>query len=92
VWNVASERISSPAKNRVEVNLGRISRLAKAGDAVFIPGKVLGTGTIDKKIVVGAFSYSESAKLKIEAAGGSALTIQQFIKKYSKGTGVRLLE
>lgn len=34
--------------------------------------KVLGTGTIDKAITVKASAFSESAKQKIEAAGGKA--------------------
>lgn len=91
VWQVASELISGPSKNRVEVNLGRISRVAKPGEAVFVPGKVLGTGLIDKKLVVGAFSFSASAKSKIAASGGSTLSVEQFLKRFPKGSGVKLV-
>lgn len=92
VWQVASELLSGTARNRVEVNIGHISRLAKAGQALFVPGKVLGTGLIDKKVVVGAFSFSTSAKSKIRASGGSALSVEQFLKKYPKGSGVKIVE
>jgi large subunit ribosomal protein L18e len=92
VWQAASQLLSGPSKNRVEVNLGRLSRLTKPGEAVFVPGKVLGTGLIDKKVVVGAFSFSASARSKIEASGGSALSVEQFLKKYPKGSGVKLVE
>lgn len=37
--------------------------------------KVLGTGELSKKITVQAAAYSESAKAKIEAAGGKAEVI-----------------
>ena len=37
--------------------------------------KVLGTGTIDKKLVVKAQAFSASARKKIEAAGGKAEVI-----------------
>ena len=91
IWTQASLMLSSPALMKVEVNLGRISRIADAGDAVFVPGKVLGTGVVDRKLVVGASSFSASARSKIEAAGGSALTVEEFLKKYPKGSGVKLV-
>ncbi len=91
IWKEASGLLSNPGKTRVEVNLGRISRVAEEGDAVFVPGKVLGTGMIDRKVTVGAFTFSSGAKSKIEASGGSALTVEQFIKKFPKGSGVRLV-
>ena len=92
IWNEASRMLSADSKNRVEVNLGRISRVAQEGRPLFVPGKVLGTGVVDKKLVIGAFSFSESARSKLQSAGGSALTIQQFLKKYPKGSGVQLVK
>ena len=92
IWGEAYRLLSGETKNRVEVNLGRISRIAAEGQALFVPGKVLGTGVMDKKIVVGAFSFSESARSKLQSVGGSALTIEQFLKKYPKGSGVRLVK
>lgn len=92
IWAAASKLLSGPAGLRVEVNLGRLSRVSDAGQAVFVPGKVLGSGLIDKKLVVGAFSFSQSAKSKLEASGGSALSVEQFIKKYPDGSGVKLVQ
>ena len=92
IWNEASRLLSGETKNRVEVNVGRISRIAEDGQALFVPGKVLGTGVMDKKIVVGAFSFSASAKSKLESVGGSALSIEQFLKKYPRGSGVQLVK
>ena len=42
--------------------------IRKTGDGV----KVLGNGTLTKKLTVKAAAFSESAKQKIEAAGGTA--------------------
>lgn len=92
IWKVASAHLASSAANKVEVNLGRISRIASAGGAVFVPGKVLGSGVIAKKVTVGAFSYSASARSKIVASGGAALTLAEFLGKYPKGSGVKLVE
>jgi large subunit ribosomal protein L18e len=91
IWGDASIMLSGEAKTRIEVNLGRISRVAGDTEAVFVPGKVLGTGVIDRKVTVGAFAFSTGAKSKIEASGGSALTVEQFIKKFPKGSGVKLV-
>ncbi len=91
IWETASRLLSKPEGTKVEVNIGRISRLADKGQAVFVPGKVLGSGLLDKKVVVGAFSFSASAKSKLQASGGSALSVEQFLKKYPKGSGVKLV-
>ena len=92
IWREASRLLSAEPQIRVEVNVGRISRLAAEGQALFVPGKVLGTGVMDKKIVLGAFSFSASARSKVESSGGSALSIEQFLKKYPKGSGVHLVK
>jgi large subunit ribosomal protein L18e len=92
IWSEASALLSGPTKTRVEVNLGRISRVSEDGEAVFVPGKVLGTGVMGRKVVVGAFAFSSSAKSKIEASGGSALSVVEFLKKYPKGSGVKLVK
>ncbi len=92
IWREASAMLSNPAVNRIEVNLCRISRMAENGQAIFVPGKVLGTGVMERKLTVGAFAFSASAKAKIEASGGSAVSIEEFLKKYPKGSGVRLVK
>ncbi len=92
IWSEASVLLSNPGKTRVEVNLGRISRIAEDGQAVFVPGKVLGTGVMERKVTVGAFAFSAEARSKIQASGGSALTVEEFLKKYPKGSGVKLVK
>ncbi len=91
IWREASSLLSNPAKTKVEVNLGRISRVSKEGQAVFVPGKVLGNGVIAKKLTIGAFSFSAGARSKIEASGGTALSVEQFLRKYPEGSGVKLV-
>jgi large subunit ribosomal protein L18e len=92
IWKKASEQLGATASLKVEVNIGRISRIAEGGSALFVPGKVLGSGELDKKIVVGAFAFSASARKKILAKGGQAMTVEQFLKKHPKGSGVTIVE
>jgi len=92
IWSEASALLSNSARTRVEVNIARISRVSEEGEAIFVPGKVLGTGVMGRRVVVGAFAFSSSAKSKIEASGGSALSVEEFLKKYPKGSGVKLVK
>ena len=91
VWNASARMLGAPAGRRVEVNLGRLSRISKQGEPIFVPGKVLGFGTLDKKLTVGAFSFSAAARSKIVAAGGVALSVAQFLDKFPEGKGVKLV-
>ena len=61
------------AKHYAEINVGVVAMLekgliGKACDGV----KVLGVGELKKKLTVKAAGFSQSAKEKIEAAGGKA--------------------
>jgi large subunit ribosomal protein L18e len=91
IWREASRLLASGTVTWPEVNVGRLSRIG-GGDVVFVPGKVLGTGNLEKKLNVGAFSFSTSARSKIEQAGGQTFSVEEFVKKYPKGSGVILVK
>ncbi len=46
--------------------------------------KILGTGQINKKLIITAREFSKSAKEKIEKAGGKAITLKKQEKKQEK--------
>ncbi|GBC75752.1 50S ribosomal protein L15 [archaeon HR06] len=73
------------------VNVGKISRLTKDGDLVIVPGKVLGGGSINHNVIVGAYNFSEKARRKINEAGGKALSLEEFINLYPKGSRVLVI-
>ncbi len=92
IWRDAAAYLGASALNETFVNVAHLAR-ADAGDGpLFVPGKVLGSGPLEKKLVVGAFSFSAAARMKIETAGGEALTIEEFVKRFPKGSGVRLVK
>jgi large subunit ribosomal protein L18e len=92
IWTAASRILGSPSSLDVEVNIGRLSRLVEEGQVVFVPGKVLGTGVIDKKVTVGAYSFSNSAITKIVASGGKVISVEDMVKEFPDGRGVKLVE
>jgi large subunit ribosomal protein L18e len=92
IWRDAAAYLGASRLNETFVNLTRLARADSGDSPLFVPGKVLGTGPLEKKLVVGAFSYSAAAKKKIETAGGEALTIDEFVKRFPDGSGVRLVK
>ena len=92
IWRAISEKLTKPRRQRSEVNVSKISRYFKDGDkAVLVPGKVLGTGEINRAVTVAAIAVSEGARAKIEAAKGRVISISELVAENPKGTGVRIL-
>ena len=91
IWRDIALRLEKPARNWAEVNLSRLERYANEGDIVVVPGKVLGAGSINKKLTVAAYKFSASAAKKIEAAGGRQLTIPQLVRENTSGRDVRIM-
>ncbi|RDD52243.1 50S ribosomal protein L18e [Nanoarchaeota archaeon NZ13-N] len=91
IWIYTSDLLSKPTRERVEVNVGKINRLAKDGDIVLVPGKVLGGGKINKKIVIAAWKFSENAVEKIREAGAEAISIEELLRRNPKGSNVKII-
>ncbi len=91
IWRYVAELLQKPRRLRPQVNISKINRYTKDGDTIIIPGKVLGAGNLDHKVTVAAYSYSESAKEKIEKAGGKVISIQDLIHENPKGSNVKII-
>lgn len=92
VWKRTMRELQRPTRDRVEVNLSKIQAYSEDGGTVLVPGKVLGSGMLTKKLTVAAFSFSKSAKDLITASGGKAVTIESLHKSNPAGKGVQLLK
>jgi large subunit ribosomal protein L18e len=90
IWGDLAERLSRARHQTTPVNVAHLERLAKANETLVVPGKVLAAGRLTKALTIGAFHYSADARIKIHAAGGKALTIDELLKAHPDGTGVRL--
>ena len=91
IWRDIAQRLEKPSRNWAEVNLSKLERYAKEGDIIVVPGKVLGAGSISKKLTIAAYRFSESAKQKIEAAGGRQLTIPELVRESPSGRDIRIM-
>jgi large subunit ribosomal protein L18e len=91
IWRDIALRLERPRQVWAEVNLSKLERYASEGDIIVVAGKVLGSGTLSKKLTVAAYDFSESAKKKIADAGGKNVTIPELIKMSPNGSGVRIM-
>ncbi|NPE07891.1 MAG: 50S ribosomal protein L18e [Asgard group archaeon] len=79
-WNVLSRKLGKPRRIRPAINLSKISRYARKGELVVVPGKVLASGEIKGSFTVAALNFSEVAKEKITKAGGKAITLRDLME------------
>lgn len=91
IWRDIAKRLEKPRRSWAEVNISKISRYAKKGEQVIVPGKLLGSGEIDFPVVVAAVKASRQAEIKIKEAGGDVITIEELMKRNPRGERVRIL-
>jgi large subunit ribosomal protein L18e len=91
IWRDIAQRLEKSRSNWAEVNLSKLERYTTDGDVIVVAGKVLGAGSINKKVTVAAYDFSESAKKKIAEAGGKGISIMDLVKMKPKGTGVKIM-
>ena len=92
MWKRVVYELSRPRRDRIEVNLSKLEAYGPNGGTVLVPGKVLGSGVISKKLTVAAFSFSETARKLITEAGGRTLSIESLYKTNPRGKDVVLLK
>jgi large subunit ribosomal protein L18e len=90
VWADVADRLEKPRRTHAEVNLGRIERYAREDETVVVPGKVLGSGVLQKNVTVAAVDFSSTARTKIEQVG-DAVTLEQVAEQNPDGSNVRVI-
>ncbi|MFC7133782.1 MULTISPECIES: 50S ribosomal protein L18e [Salinibaculum] len=90
VWNDVAERLEKPRRTHAEVNLGRIERYAREDETVVVPGKVLGSGVLQKDVTVAAVDFSGTAETKIEQVGDT-MKLEQALEQNPEGSNVRVI-
>jgi large subunit ribosomal protein L18e len=91
IWKDVARLLSVHSRRRIVTNLSTVNRSSKEGDIIVIPGKLLGSGSLQHKLTVSAWGVSGAAKEKLSKAGGNFMPISQLIKKHPKGKNIRIL-
>ncbi|HZX12577.1 MAG TPA: 50S ribosomal protein L18e [Candidatus Nanoarchaeia archaeon] len=90
LWKVVANEIKKPTRKRREVSLKTINTYLREGETAIVPGKVLASGMLTKKVTVAAFKYSRQAEEKINKSG-KALLLKEFLKENPKPKNARIL-
>ena len=91
IWRTTAKLLEKSSKNWPSINVSRLEYNVKGNEKIVVPGKLLGSGSISKKVTVGAYSFSDAARVKIEAVGGKCVGLAEMAKKNPKGSGLRLM-
>ena len=91
IWLDIAEYLSKTRSQRITVNLSKISRNTKRADTVIVPGKLLGSGSIDHAVTVASFGASEKAKVKLAAAKAKYVSIPELLEKNPQGTNIKII-
>ena len=66
IWKSIAKKLEGPSRNWPVVNISKIEYNVSKNGKVVIPGKILGSGNLSKKVTVSAYSFTKSAIKKIE--------------------------
>ncbi len=90
IWKALATELEKPKRIRRVVNLERINRVCNDNETIVVPGKVLASGELNKKLTVAAFSFSDKASQAINEKG-KTMSIEELIKTNPKGSKVRII-
>ena len=91
IWRTVAKKLSNRRKDNVIVNLGRINKLANPNETIVVPGKVLASGDLDKKIILAAYAFSNDCEEKVKKAKGECISIQKLMEKNPEGNNVKII-
>lgn len=90
-WIGIASILSSPRRESININLNQIDNLAKDGEVIVIPGKVLSQGELNKKVRIVAYKFSGKTKEKLLKSKIQTSNIMDEIKKNPDAKGIRIL-
>lgn len=91
-WNKIAFILSGATRNYSSINLKEIDKKTTAGDTVIIPGKVLSTGSLTKKVRICALGISAVAKEKLKESKSEFASILDEIKSNLKAEGIKVIQ
>ena len=91
LWKRIALDLEKPTRQRRVVNLSRINRHTKENDIIVVPGKVLGSGTLNHKLTIAAYQFSQGALEKLEKAGSTIVPLLELSKENPNGKRIRII-
>ena len=91
IWHDVAENLSKSKRSRIAVNLSRINRNTEKKDVIVVPGKILGTGSLNHSITVAAFGASATAEKKMKDSKAKYMSIPELVEKNPTGANVKII-
>ena len=91
LWKRIAADLEKPTRQRRVVNLSRINRHTKENEIVVVPGKVLGSGSLNHKLTISAYQFSDQAKDKIEKAGEKIVSLMELSSVKPNGKKIKIM-
>ena len=90
-WSAVARKLERPRHQTHAVNIGHLERVARIGEMVVVPTKLLGTGDLTKPLNVAALGWSAEAGKKVLASGGTLKSLRDAYKENPEGKGVHII-
>ena len=91
-WNEVASILTNSSNKRMVKNLEEIEREVKEGDKIIVPGKILSSGNLSKKIKIVALSFSEKSIKKLDQMKLEYSTILEEMEKNKEAKELRILK
>jgi large subunit ribosomal protein L18e len=91
LWRDVAKRLSETRQNYADLNVGKISKLSKDGDIIVVPGKILGSGYMEKKVKLAALEVSDKAMKKIKDSGSEFIQLIELAKQMPQATNIKIM-
>ena len=73
--------VTIPRRRRIVVNLDEINRRSRDGESVLVPGKILGIGSVRKKLKICAVEYSKGVVEKLKGSKCEMVDVNAILKE-----------
>lgn len=90
-WLPLARFLSSSTRKYASVNLSEIEKRTSAGDTILVPGRVLSSGNLTKKVRICAVGISTNALTKLKETKSVYASIKDEIKSNPKAEGIKTI-
>jgi large subunit ribosomal protein L18e len=91
-WMKYAKLLSASARKYPSINLSEIDNHSSMGDTIFVPGKVLSAGELNKKVKICSFGISAPAKEKLKKTRSIWVYVLEEIKSNPKAEGLKVIQ
>ncbi len=92
IWKVVAKYLKTPKRKRPSVNLMKLSKFAKEGAILLVPGRVLSMGTVPAhSFTIACDSSSLQTRTKLEKSKVKLISIATLVSSNPKGSNVKII-